>query len=139
MARPGWFIGSVVLLWLTGGGLSTSCACSNALDCLPTHAISAPQLMQVNNARAMAGSAAAQLVFSGDEHGRVKVRRGCWVAVSGCSAVDELAVGEGSCALAAVKLMLCLNPLHLLCPAPLFAGLEVEGDWPWRLPHCIVG
>ena len=31
-------------------------------------------LGDVNNARAMAGSAAAQLVFSGDEHGRVKVR-----------------------------------------------------------------
>lgn len=30
-------------------------------------------LGDVNNARAMAGSAAAQLVFSGDEHGRVKV------------------------------------------------------------------
>lgn len=31
-------------------------------------------LGDVNNARAMAGSASAQLVFSGDEHGRVKVR-----------------------------------------------------------------
>ena len=30
-------------------------------------------LADVNNARAMAGSASAQLVFSGDEHGRVKV------------------------------------------------------------------
>lgn len=96
-------------------------------------------LAQVNNARAMAGSAAAQLVFSGDEHGRVKVRHGCWVALSGCSAVDELAVGEGSCtcALAAVKVMLCLNPLHLCSHAPLFTGLEVEGNRPRRLPHCI--
>ena len=33
-------------------------------------------LGDVNNARAMAGSAAAQLVFSGDEHGRVKARCG---------------------------------------------------------------
>lgn len=33
----------------------------------------------VNNARAMAGSAAAQLVFSGDEHGRVKVWK--WKAI----------------------------------------------------------
>lgn len=33
----------------------------------------------MNNARAMAGSAAAQLVFSGDEHGRVKVWK--WKAI----------------------------------------------------------
>lgn len=36
-------------------------------------------LTDVNNARAMAGSASAQLVFSGDEHGRVKVWK--WKAV----------------------------------------------------------
>lgn len=36
-------------------------------------------LGDVNNARAMAGSAAAQLVFSGDEHGRVKVWK--WKAI----------------------------------------------------------
>lgn len=36
-------------------------------------------LVDVNNARAMAGSAAAQLVFSGDEHGRVKVWK--WKAI----------------------------------------------------------
>lgn len=36
-------------------------------------------LGDVNNARAMAGSATAQLVFSGDEHGRVKVWK--WKAI----------------------------------------------------------
>lgn len=36
-------------------------------------------LGDVNNARAMAGSPAAQLVFSGDEHGRVKVWK--WKAI----------------------------------------------------------
>ena len=32
-------------------------------------------LRDINNARALAGSVAGQLVFSGDEHGRVKVWR----------------------------------------------------------------
>ncbi len=83
---------------------------------LPGHPV------QVNNARAMAGSAAAQLVFSGDEHGRVKVRPALLITIMRMLCM----VGDifGRCAVQSC--------LHIYgSPTPCIALLLLQ-VWKWK-------
>lgn len=93
-------------------------------------------LGDVNNARAMAGSAGAQLVFSGDEHGRVKVRAGAhglagwpWVCEAGAVKSGPRRGGQLLVS-AADDLIRKLEP-----PSPLLP-LQV---WKWKAPAAVAG